>query len=287
MRRIFLLTIAALTLIGFSFPAGGQSQPRKVPITESERPAGKVPITDAEGPPAKFAPPEDLPGSAPPPPGPGGLAPKSASALSKETLLVWAYLLRGYVIPKRLSKEARKLKTQRPISLKGLRWEYKKHLGDKRFQGGWKGIFPGISKRVDIVKLLGLPDFTQTSDFSVKWLYRDRKGTKTLVFEFFFAQEGLFEAVLSIAGDEKDKEEEEEEGQNRDPQLAISVRVIPKKDTFASEIRKRFGEPESVQFSDDAILLWKYLRGILVEFKKDRKTVDRIIFRINDVLRVA
>jgi len=34
-------------------------------------------------------------------------------------------------------------------------------------------------------------------------------------------------------------------------------------------------------------LQWKYLRGILVEFKKDRKTVDRIIFRINDIMRIA
>ncbi len=296
MRRSFLLAVTAFMLIGFSLPTKGQSQTRPIPITESERGAGKVPITEAEGPPARFAPPEGPPGSGPPffpggsqpPPPPGGGAPTSASALSKKLLLIWAYQMRGYQIPSLLKKEAERPEAKRLVRLKDLRREYKKHLGDDKFQAGWEGIFPGISRRVDVVKQLGLPDLTETRDFVVKWLYRNRRGAKTIVCEYFFGQEELFEQVIGEPEADSDEEEDDaDQALDRNPQIAISIRVIPNTVTLASDIKKKYGEPEKKEYSDNAVLQWKYLRGILVEFKKDQKTVDRIIFRINDIMRIA
>ena len=222
------------------------------PITDSERGAGKVPITEAEGPPARFAPPEEPPGSGPPlfpggsqPPAPGGGAPTSASALSKNLLLIWAYQMRGYQIPNRLRKEAAKPEAKRLVRLKDLRREYKKHLSDDTFQAGWKGIFPGVSRRVDIVKQLGLPDLTETRDFVVKWLYRNRKGAKTIVCEYFFGQEELFEQVIGEPEADSDEEEDDsDQALDRNPQIAISIRVIPSAVTLASDIIKKYGEPE-------------------------------------------
>ncbi|MDP6086169.1 MAG: hypothetical protein QGF68_09020 [Nitrospinota bacterium] len=268
MRQAFLLAIIAFTLIGFSLPPEGEGQSGPIPITEaergakgapitdSERGAGKVPITEAEGPPARFAPPEEPPGSGPPlvpggspPPAPGGMAPKSASALSKNLLLVWAYQMRGYQVPKHLKKEADRPEAKRLVRLKDLRREYKKHLADDTFQAGWEGLFPGVSRRVDIVKQLGLPDLTETRDFVVKWLYRNRRGAKTVVCEYFFGQEELFEQVIGEPEAESDDEQDDEDqALDRNPQIAISIRIIPSAVTLASDIIKKYGEPEKRVF---------------------------------------
>ncbi|MFQ5693194.1 MAG: hypothetical protein ACE5IM_09145 [Nitrospinota bacterium] len=217
-----------------------------------------------------------------PPPSPGAPSappPETPAPIPKEVVLAWAYRARGYSVPKSLRPYVHGLEAKRLFSLEDLKREFQRHLDDRRFQAGWNGIFPGLSKRLDIVKLMGLPDYTETRDLATRWLFRDRKGAKTIVFEFRFTKEERFSAGGSEgkgsakAGD--------------DPQVAISIRIIPKRRTLASEIRKRFGPPESVEFSEEAILQWKYLRGILVEFREDQKTVDRIIFRINDVLRIG
>ena len=286
MRRSFLLAITAFILIGFSLPTKGQGQSRPIPITESERGAkgapitesergakgapitesergakgapitdsergaGKVPITEAEGPPARFAPPEEPPGSGPPlfpggsqPPAPGGGAPTSASALSKNLLLIWAYQMRGYQIPNRLRKEAAKPEAKRLVRLKDLRREYKKHLSDDTFQAGWKGIFPGVSRRVDIVKQLGLPDLTETRDFVVKWLYRNRKGAKTIVCEYFFGQEELFEQVIG-----EPEADSHPPRRQRFPKISFSSGLTKCADIFRqipNRLRKEAAKPEA------------------------------------------
>lgn len=248
MRRAFRLTIAAVLLAGLPSQGWGQGPPT--------------------GPPAGTPPP-----------------PRAPASIPKELLLVWGYQYKGYAVPAPLRALAGRPEARKPIPFKDLKREFRKHLADQRFQTGWHGILPGVSRRVDIVRVLGLPDYTETRDFLTRWLFRDVKDARTVVFEFFFSEEDSLSAEPAQRTKSGASAGEEEE--KRDPQVAVTIRVIPKERTLASDVRKRFGPPESVEYSENATLQWKYLRGILVEFQEDRRTVTRIIFRVNDVLRLG
>jgi hypothetical protein len=251
MRLIFFLALAAFT-VGLLSPTEAQKAP---------------------GPPTPQSPGSPSKTSSPTP------------SFSKELILIWGYQLYGYPVPNSLSQIAASPEAQRDIPEGSLKQQFKKHLKDNRFQAGWNGLYPGTSKRADIVNLMGLPDYTEARDFLTRWLYRNRKSARTVVFEFFSGQEDSSPPFAGGSDFSQNSEGAEDELGNRNPQITRSIRIIPKEVTFASQVQQQVGPPESISFSSNAVMRWRYLRGILVEFKGDQQEVERIIIRVNDVLR--
>jgi hypothetical protein len=230
---------------------------------------------------------QEVPGpTKPQSPGAPSKLSSSTPSFSKELLLIWGYQLHGYPVPDSMSKIAASPEAQRVIPEGSLKQAFKKHLNDNRFQAGWNGLYPGTSKRADIVNLMGLPDYTEARDFITRWLYRNRKSARTVVFEFFSGEEDSSHPFADGSDFSQSSGRTEDELANRDPQITRSIRIIPKEVTFATQVREQVGPPESISFSSNAGRRWKYLRGILVEFKGDQQEVERIIIRENDVLRI-